>query len=311
MNCFKVTWKNWGIYKVYVFDPTLKNFLKKNAILRKLFAFLRQFPRIVIRYTSSSLDYQSNLPILGNSFPKSGTHLLLQIIESLPGIRHYGSFIASMPSITFTERSQKAHLRLISNTIPGEVVPAHLFYHARYVEALGKVNCVHFFIYRDPRDVVVSEAYYLAEMNRWHRMHKYFTAIDNWDERISRAILGFKESGFPYDYPNVAERFSRYRGWLETPSVFSVRYEDLISLNRRKYLRKIAEFYFDHCEVDYSIDAIVEEMEANINPEASHTYRKGGSGGWREVFSEKHKAQMKKVAGDLLIDLGYENDFNW
>ena len=47
-----------------------------------------------------------------------------------------------------------------------------------------------------------------------------------------------------------------------------------------------------------------------------HTYTVNESdyidiGQWKEYFTEKHKKEFKKEAGKLLIDLGYEEDFDW
>ena len=39
--------------------------------------------------------------------------------------------------------------------------------------------------------------------------------------------------------------------------------------------------------------------------------RKGVSGDWRNKFTPEHKARFKEIAGDLLIELGYEKDKNW
>lgn len=41
------------------------------------------------------------------------------------------------------------------------------------------------------------------------------------------------------------------------------------------------------------------------------TFRKGQTGGWKKHFTSDQKKLFKKVAGQLLIDLGYEKDFNW
>jgi hypothetical protein len=39
--------------------------------------------------------------------------------------------------------------------------------------------------------------------------------------------------------------------------------------------------------------------------------RRGVAGDWREVFTERDKNIFKKHAGDLLVELGYENDPDW
>jgi len=40
-------------------------------------------------------------------------------------------------------------------------------------------------------------------------------------------------------------------------------------------------------------------------------FRKGVAGDWRSVFTERDKAIYKEIAGDVLIELGYEKDNNW
>jgi len=285
---------------------------KRSNILRKSMTFANQVPRAYARLAAIEAEYQSRPPLLCNSFPKSGTHLLLQILEAFPHARSFGSFIASMPSFTFRERSQGAHLQRISWMVPGEVVGAHIFYDPAYAEELTKRNCIHFFIYRDPRDVVVSEAHYLTRMNRWHRMHRYFAKhLKTDEERISAAILGVADPGFPYDYPNVAMRFARYRGWLGRDDVFSIRFEDLTTAHRCETLLQMIAFYAECTSTDCDAPAILKNVEANISPYKSHTFREGRIGGWRVVFTRKHKEQMKAVAGQLLIDLGYERGMAW
>jgi hypothetical protein len=39
--------------------------------------------------------------------------------------------------------------------------------------------------------------------------------------------------------------------------------------------------------------------------------RKGIEGDWKNHFSEAHKQKFKEIAGDLLIELGYERDYRW
>jgi hypothetical protein len=286
--------------------------LRNNLVLRKSIAFCLQVVRKLRHIYVEVDEYKSRPPNLVNSFPKSGTHLLLQIIRTCPHVVYFGSFIASMPSIPFRERTVNAHRRLVRSMVPGEVVPAHLFYDPIFHAELARMNTIHYFIYRDPRDVVISEAFYLAEMNRWHRMHGYFArSMTNTGERISTAILGIRDPSFPYDYPDISKRFSRYRGWLDQPDVCTVKYEDLMAESRTTTLQKIAKFWLARCKTEWETDELVQKMQAGIDPEKSHTYRKGKVGGWRNYFSETHKEQMKSVAGDLLVELGYETDLNW
>ena len=65
---------------------------------------------------------------------------MLQVLEALPGISNCGSFIASMTSVTFKERSRVAYKNLIYKLVPGELSPAHLFFHPDYAESLSTIK---------------------------------------------------------------------------------------------------------------------------------------------------------------------------
>ncbi len=285
---------------------------KRSNLLRKSVAYGNQIPRAFVRRFAHRADYAARPALIANSFPKSGTHLLIQILRGLPDAIYFGSFIASMPTIPFRERTHAAHRRLIDRIVPGEVVGAHIFHHPVHAAALARLNCAHFFVYRDPRDVAVSEAHYLTRMNRWHRMHRYFAHnLETDDERIEATIVGVGEHETPYDYPDIARRFERFRGWLDRDDVFAVKFEDLIGERRRETLADLATFYAGRRNIDIDVGEALDSIEANIDPRQSHTFRQGGSGGWRKAFTPRHKEQMKAVAGQLLIDLGYEESHAW
>lgn len=94
----------------------------------------------------------------------------------------------------------------------------------------------------------------------------------------------------------------RYEEHLETP------HETLTEL-------------FEFLEADTSPEVIDEVVEANRfekltgrsrGQESSGSFmRKGVSGDWREVFTERDKKIFKEEAGDLLVELGYEKDLSW
>jgi Sulfotransferase domain len=278
----------------------------RSAVVRKAGACARQLPRAAARLRATPDDYRRTPPVLGNSFPKSGTHLLLQILRAFAP-HHYGNFIASMPSVTFRERSREAHLRLIDRITPGEALPAHLFFDETYRQALAQKNVVHFFIYRDPRDVAVSDAHYLTYMGRWHRLHSYFArTLKSDDERLSAAILGVRGSGFPYDYPDIGQRFARYRGWLERDDVFAVRFEDLVSPRCAEVVHRMARFYVARCEEPADVNALARAAVRQIDGRRSHTFRRGEAGAWRSAMSERHLIEIERVAGCVLAELGYD-----
>jgi len=281
---------------------------RENPGLRKSLSLAKQVPRGIARVSRS----QPPFAVLANSFPKSGTHLLVQVLEGLPQIANYDSFIAQYPPIRFHKRSDRTIARRISQIAPGELVSGHLHFSPNYLDQLSQRRCVSFFIYRDLRDVVASEAHYLTHMNPWHRVHRYFVNhLNTTDERLSAAIEGIPEDQVPYQFGDVRSRFEPFLGWLDRPDVFAIKYEDLNGLRQTEVIRDMIAFFGQRTQLGCDVDQVYEDVIASINPARSRTFRAGRSGGWRDVFNADHIGAMKRIAGDLLIRLGYEDDYSW
>lgn len=277
--------------------------VRHNPFVRKAAARAKSIRRFVDRTRSSAGDFESNPPLLCNSFPKSGTHLLLPVLQALPGKLHYGSFIASVPPISFRRRSSRSISRHISAIAPGEVVPAHLYYSTDTLLSLSGKKCVKFFIYRDLRDVALSEAHYLFRMAWWHRLHRHFKAATSDIDRLRLSVRGCEEL-FP-DYPNIGKRFSFYKGWLNCPDTCAVRFEDLAGEHQNQTIRRIITFYSEQTNREMDIDMILDDALQRIRPEASHTFHRGVTGRGAAVVSEELATEFQEVAGSLMNELGY------
>lgn len=282
---------------------------RKSVVLKKAWRLTAAAPRVWHGWSASPTDYRQRPPVLANSFPKSGTHLLVQILGALPGLRDWGNFWASQPSFSFRESKPPSMAARVKRAAPGELVGGHLYFSSEVKRALEERNVAHFFIYRDPRDVVVSEAHYLTHMNRWHRMHGAFKKLPSPEERLLLSINGIEGDGV--GYPNVARRFERFRGWLGDPGVCSMRYEQLVSSEREEVVKRIIDYYCERSGCDADRQRLVEASLAAIDPARSHTFRSGRAGGWRLEFDEGAKSAFKRVAGKLLVDLGYESSLAW
>jgi hypothetical protein len=284
----------------------------RRGLVRKGAALVLRAPRVWSRCQAKPADYLERPPVLSNSVPKSGTHLLDQIVAGLPLRVNYGSFLSSMTSsFQMRQRSNASVLRYIASAAPGENVRAHVFYQPAYAEALRQKNYVHYFIYRDPRDVVASGAHYLREINPWHRLRKYFKDCRTIEEAILQQIRGLQHIDPRIPLPSVAERFALYEGWITCPETCALRFEDLRGPQLDEHLRRIVDAFADRSSVPFDREAAIERLRAGIAPKKSHTFRKGQGGGWRDEFTPACKEAFKEVAGPLLIRLGYETDDNW
>lgn len=284
----------------------------RNGFVRKGSAFALRGVRKLDAHGAAAQDRDALPPIFANSFPKSGTHLLMQLAEGLPHRMNYGTFLSSMiSSFQFREAPVEWMCGELQGMLAGEVARGHLFYDPASDACIARQNVVHYFIYRDPRAVVVSEAHYLREMNRWHRLAPYFRNLDSIEEAITFAIRGFETPPAGIDYPNIAARFARYRGWLENSNCFAVKYEALCSEERPEVLQAMAEFYLSHASGRGRVAELAASMAAQVQPRKSHTFRSGTKSGWKKEFTPEHRRLFDACAGDLLIELGYEPDHDW
>ncbi len=62
--------------------------------------------------------------------------------------------------------------------------------------------------------------------------------------------------------------------------------------------------------IDISEEQII-RVTKEIFFKNSTTFRKGQIGDWQNHFTDEHKRAFKEVAGEALINLGYENGYDW
>jgi hypothetical protein len=255
----------------------------------------------------------ANLPILlGISFPKSGTHLLDQILLGFANVAPYArrvhSFYAEYEGESGKKREPQQALDWLDLLRLGDVASAHLFARPEAVARVCSEKFAPYFIFRDPRDVVVSHVFYVTDMEARHVHHEYYQSLPDFNERLKVSILGRPDAGV--EFPNIADRFEPYLGWLNRPEVLTIHFEDLIHA-REATLTRIMEHLLSRVPLQSSRQLILDSLEASINPKKSPTFRSGKTGEWKKHFTDEHKKIFKEVAGDLLVKLGYEKDGNW
>ena len=255
----------------------------------------------------------NDLPILlGVSFPKSGTHLLDQILLGFSKVGPYSkrihSFYAEFEGESGRKRSPEQALAWLDSLRPRDIASAHLFARPEAVERVCSSRFVPYFIFRDPRDVVVSHVFYVTDMEARHVHHNYYQSLPEFDTRLKVSILGKPDTEI--EFPNIAERFAPYVGWLDRNEVLSIHFEDLID-DRASALTRIMDHALARAPIRASRQSILDSLESSINPQRSPTFRSGKTGEWKKYFTEEHKQVFKDVAGELLVRLGYEADNNW
>ena len=271
-----------------------------------------------IRFGGQAADLPA---LLGISFPKSGTHLLDQILLGFANVAPYAkrlhSFYAEYEGESGVKRAPEQALRWLDSLGPRDVASAHLFARPDALARVTSSKFIPYFIFRDPRDVVVSHVFYVTEMEARHVHHAYYQSLPDFDMRLKVSILGRSDTDI--EFPNIAERFAPYLGWLDQPSVLTIHFEELIQ-DRVQALNHIIDHFLARVLADPAVlrgalqsnrQLILDSLESSINPTKSPTFRSGKTGEWRKHFTDEHKKIFKDAAGNLLIRLGYEKDDRW
>jgi len=282
----------------------------KSSLRSLLYQIEKNYQRV--RFSSLPAPQDGWPVLLGISFPKSGTHLLDQILLGFnrvaPFSRRLHSFYAEYEGESGRKRSPEQALKWLDSLHPCDVASAHLFARPDAIAHVTSSAFVPYFIFRDPRDVVVSHVFYVTDMEARHVHHDYYQSLPDFNARLNGSILGRPHADV--EFPNIADRFAPYLGWLDQPAVMTIHFEDLIN-DRAATLSRIIDRFLARVPLQAPRQLILESLELSINPRRSPTFRSGKTGEWRKYFTEEHKRIFKDAAGNLLVQLGYEKDSNW
>ena len=129
----------------------------------------------------SACRSRRRLPIFGNAKPKSGSHLLLQVLAGFARIMPYlptwrpSPFEPSPRPVTAGRRRKSSQdLRRVPRGVVGW---GYLEPHRRTLPFLCQPERVNYFIYRDPRDLLVSQVFFATDMYEDHGMHAYYRSL--------------------------------------------------------------------------------------------------------------------------------------
>ena len=251
-------------------------------------------------------------PIFGNSKPKSGSHLLLQILNGFTQIMPY-RYVAADPVRTITYKGRRktkeeilADLKRVPNGVIGWGYVDATKENASFLTSAGRVN---YFIYRDPRDMLVSQVFFATDMHEEHGMHDYYNSLPDFAARLNVAITGIDRDGLKM--VSVKQRYEGVFQWLEQKNVMCLRFEDLINNRDATLVSMLDEIEKTGYKIPTPREKALAILVDAIQPKKSHTFRSGKTGGWKQYFDEDHKKLFKDIAGDLLMKLGYESSNDW
>lgn len=313
------------------------------------YEFLKYYIRYN-RWVRAYYQILSKNKILVNSVPKSGTHLLMKALELTPGIKRapiqFGRqriellpwCLGTCPSIHSVIITQyyaqkyflhatktnsipidsdspfylsEAQIRKVIRLIqPGWFAMGHLPYSPKLAKIIAEEQVKMILILRDPRDVIVSHANYLANKSS-HYMYPLYKQLSKKD-RMMASITGVPASEYHPRMASIRERLEGIIAWNNHASVYMTYFEKLIGPqgNGSRETQE-AELYAiaDHLGLQLSKDHVSKVTKSMYG--GTRTFREGTSGRWQQDFDMDHRQVCKDLIGDYLVEFGYENDLEW
>lgn len=197
-------------------------------------------------------------------------------------------------------------------------MPSVLHGHWRYHPRLRNVTCT----VRDGRDTMVS-FYFYCKLHYEHgppprirRMfeHLYGSRADLNDARAN--LPGFIEAIFKNPIGTRLTWPQYCREWHDRPGVSIVRYEQLLSDTEAQLARVTASLGRETDAWRLAWAAEGNSMRRTTGrrhgqEDRGSVVRKGIAGDWRAHFSDESCALFADLAGDTLVELGYEQSRDW
>ncbi|MFB3785092.1 MAG: sulfotransferase domain-containing protein [bacterium] len=237
------------------------------------------------------------------SIPKAGTHLLERMLCLHP--RLYRKFMSTLFNSHLDKYRGLANIA--RGLKPGQILVSHLHYSEQRRQVLADQGIKVLFMIRDPRDVAVSEAFYIRR-KKDHYLHSLYAREPDLRSALLLEIRGDAAAG----HPPLGERLGSFLGWMREPSGV-VRFEDLIGEEGgggRQTQMEVIQRLFDFLEMDIS-PAEIDKIRRGLFSGASPTFRKGKIGEWRKHFDEEITDLFKQTAGEMLVRYGFEKDLDW
>ena len=179
--------------------------------------------------------------------------------------------------------------------------------HVPYEELLRVFLRIHqyrvLFIYRDPRDVLISLAnYHMRDCKPFHKEFNRLTKSKRWEIALSGISKGSNVLS------PLLDRLERAGGWLSDPSVCAIRFEDLVGSRGggdAETQRKTIESIFSFLEIEVSSSRL-DIIQNGIFSSDSKTFHKGMIGQWKDEMETADLEWIEKQLGEQILRYGYK-----
>lgn len=263
--------------------------------------------------------------ILISTMPRSGTVFFFEFISKLFGFSKLDPSFAEgswpKPPEWDPYKFDRTYMDLKSK----QVLCAHYPLNDDINRLLEDESLLGIYLYRDPRDVVVSAAMYIKYALLQHPLHSLFSEISD-SEAITFLLAGGLVPLPNQDQCDFTSSFIKHEGikyfcdwgasWVHHPRVAKIRYEDFILNNVEAINRALSvvgvipdKEKINEISQQMSFEKLTGRQRGEEN-KASH-FRKGVVGDYKNNFGPLQYSICNQRIGGWLKEMGYEESFNW
>jgi len=253
-----------------------------------------------------------------SGFPKSGLHLAQNMVSVMFEQWSCGKLKGWFGTNAWTtERHYLEQIGMALASIEnGQYAKGHTGYLTSIDLLLQALGIGLVFVYRDLRDVVVSQMYHILSEDDDRLKHPdkdLYRQMESKEEIMLAIIKGVDK------YDGIIKRWETYAPWLDQDWVLPMRFS-FMNGQKRAAANRFFDYSFEIAEKENGkqadflnptlreviVDQMVEQMK-----DKSTTYRKGKSGGWKEEFTPRVVDAFKEYDNGWLVKLGFEKDEKW
>lgn len=262
-----------------------------------------------------------------SGLPKSGLHLLNLMVQPVckpmdaGPLGLMGHWVCSFTGNSFsgTWKDLEYSLWRMSLLKPGYFYQGHYGWTEEMDKFLEWSGIAHVFVYRDLRDVAVSQAFHISsedDKRFFHPAKDAYRLLGNFDEILKAVIVGMGP------FPGLMARWEDYAPWLDCEHTLSFKYQTLREeprtcatkilehgIGAMQFIQKSGKWKVEKILFDKAVEGMVEITKT---PQFSPTFRKGKVGGWEEHFTEEHRDLFKETDTEgWLVKLGFVEEEDW
>jgi hypothetical protein len=233
------------------------------------------------------------LPLFLISIPKSGTHLLYELARAL-GYRD-GVVCPDSPAagtwycVEFSNSHTRAADFLVDTTRRAAFGNKHHpFFRSPAL-----------FIYRNPRDILVSESNWFHKAKN-SPLAGYLSSLTQ-EERLLRL------ADDPWLLGSLRERVGAFIPWLDFPNVIPLSFEELVG-SRGGGSDKAQLDLIWSLQLKLRVPGRPEDIAGKVFNPGSPTFTEGRIGAWREQLTPQVKDKLRTLGSDYLEIYGYADE---